>query len=350
VRFRILTLVRDSEGVSQSGYPRAALPTLPEKAVSRKTSRSTLHKGGLMIPFRRHHRDGITLIELLVVIAIIAILIALLVPAVQKIRAAAARTQSLNNLKQMALACQNFHDVNLTLPPAQGARSPGRGVIGPVHFHILDFIDQGPILQNAQGPGGFARWDVNRTFEKIIPTYLSPSDPTVATGQANFGASWALTSYGYNFQVFGNGRMPTSPDVAVGNPNTTNIAFWFGRTRLNAIQDGTSNTIMFAEKIAQCGQWQAPVDGAGLWSCEFNQRRPGFAINGAAANSTGPGSLFQMGPDLATCDWNLASTPSTTAILVALCDGSARSVAASIAPATWWSALQPNDGGPVGDW
>ena len=107
---------------------------------------------------------------------------------------------------------------------------------------------------------------------------------------------------------------------------------------------------MFAEKIAQCGRWLGPVDGASLWSCEFNQRRPGFAINGASATSTGPGSLFQAGADPATCDWNLASTTSSTAILVALCDGSARSLAASTAPAIWWSLLQPSDGGFLGDW
>src|SRR5262249_39695856 len=123
----------------------------------------------------------------------------------------------------------------------------------------------------------------------------------------------------------------------------------FGRTRLEAIRDGTSNTVMFAEKIAQCGKWMAAVDGASLWSCEFNQRRPGFAINGAA-NSTGPGSMFQARPNPATCDWNLASTPSSTAIVVALCDGSARSLPASMAPAIWWSAVQPNDGGNLGEW
>ena len=191
----------------------------------------------------------------------------------------------------------------------------------------------GPVLASAQNPKGYARWDVNGTFGKVIQTFLSPSDPTAARGQANLGALWALASYGYNFQVFGNARMATSPDVALGNPNTTNIAFWFGGTRLWAIPDGTSNTILFAEKLAQCGRWLAAVDGASLWSCEFNQRRPGFAIPGAAANSTGPASLFQVNPNPATCDWHLASTPSGSAILVALCDGGARPVAGN--PCGW---------------
>src|SRR5262245_13587234 len=198
-------------------------------------------EGCSMTTSQSARRRGMTLVELLVVIAIVAVLIGLLLPAVQQVRNAAARATTLNRLKQMALACHNFHDVNLTLPPAQGAMRPGVGVIGPVHFHILDFIDQGPLLQNARSPSGYARWDVNGTFGKVIPTYLSPSDPTVTTGQADLGALWAVSSYGYNFQVFGNSRLSGSPDVAVGNPNTTNISFWFGRTNLLGIADGTSN-------------------------------------------------------------------------------------------------------------
>src|SRR5262245_55894316 len=109
-------------------------------------------------------RRGMTLVAMLFVLCIIAVLIALLLLAVQKVRSGAARMKALNNLKQMALACQNSHDVNDTLPPAQGARRPGQGVIGPVHFHILDFIEQGPLLRNAESPKGYSRWDVNNTY------------------------------------------------------------------------------------------------------------------------------------------------------------------------------------------
>ena len=151
------------------------------------------------------------------------------------------------------MACHGFHDVVKTLPPAQGAMRQNVGIIGPVHFHLLNHIEQDALLSNAQSPKGYARWDVNNTYTQVVGIYLSPLDPTVTTGQTNLGALWAETSYGYNFQVFGNGRVAGSPDVVLGNPNTTNIAFWFGRTRLTAIQDGTTNTIMFAEKLAQCG-------------------------------------------------------------------------------------------------
>src|SRR6266446_2489685 len=106
-----------------------------------------------------HRRQGFTLIELLVVIAIIAILIGLLVPAVQKVRDAAARTQCLNNLKQLGLAAHAYHDVNKKLPPAlqiAGAPSPGAADLisayrtpgfGPNWaVFLLPYIDQGPLF------------------------------------------------------------------------------------------------------------------------------------------------------------------------------------------------------------
>jgi prepilin-type N-terminal cleavage/methylation domain-containing protein/prepilin-type processing-associated H-X9-DG protein len=210
-------------------------------------------------------RSGFTLIELLVVIAIIAILIGLLVPAVQQVREAAARTQCLNHLKQMGLAIHTYHDANNHFPthgdngtivringvPATPKSTPYQQA--GVFFQILPYIEQENLYKSTS----------DATIRATpIPMYFCPSrrGPTIRTNAAG-GSAQAMIDYAV--PVWG----PNTP-TAVGcwglnnNPATTDIPFYrsgiivrggaggtvaFGPTKMAQIKDGTSNTMMISE-------------------------------------------------------------------------------------------------------
>jgi prepilin-type N-terminal cleavage/methylation domain-containing protein/prepilin-type processing-associated H-X9-DG protein len=198
--------------------------------------------------FVHRSRRAFTLIELLVVIAIIAILIALLVPAVQKVRAAAARTQCINNLKQWGLAMQGFHDANKALP--LGAINPPRQTWVP---YLWPYVDQTP-LQIAFGPlttqnfyqaPACVQLSTTGAIYTPISLYYCPADRP--------GAEWRGDPY---WRARGNYVVSWGARTTSGTTGG-NAVFGFlngnaakpQRTKLVQITDGTSNTLMMAEII-----------------------------------------------------------------------------------------------------
>src|SRR5262249_26529174 len=152
---------------------------------------------------------GFTLVELLVVIAIIAILIGLLLPAVQTVREAAARTQCINNLKQLGSATHEFHDTYKRLPPWIGwiPRPPkprGQSAYGIGFFHLLPFVEQDNLRKSSWEGNYYAAWNKN-VYTKHVPTFVCPTDPNVGGNglvKDNQGKDWGAGCYGGNAQVF----------------------------------------------------------------------------------------------------------------------------------------------------
>jgi prepilin-type N-terminal cleavage/methylation domain-containing protein/prepilin-type processing-associated H-X9-DG protein len=200
----------------------------------------------------RRSAPGFTLIELLVVIAIIAILIGLLVPAVQKVREAAARSTCQNNLKQIGLAIHGYHDAYKILPAgwyglANGAT--GSGNRWPWSVVILPHLEQGPLYQqinpDLKTPGIPPTVAAMPLLGQPLAIYLCPAEPNPVPTNSNF-ANYARSNYAANDQLF-------------GQDSTL-------RRTLMSIKDGTSNTFAVGERERQTARgavWAVRINNNG---------------------------------------------------------------------------------------
>ena len=324
-------------------------------------------------------RRGFTLIELLVVIAIIAVLIGLLLPAVQKVREAAARIKCVNNMKQIGLAAHNHHDSNGYFPPGIGFYPPtANGVFGTSWFHLLPHFEQGTLYQSALGsvpfPAPIGPTVVhypgnNNVYGQKVAGFICPSDPSADSG--------VVTIQGYSFGVScyaPNALLNTQSDFSTYPPVTLSTQ---GRVTMSAVTDGTSNTVLHAEKYARCSTTNpalpAPFqDGGTAWAYLTSPLfawqpppmvlpgkafQPGFAIPALASrgalNAIGSGSKFQAQPTpfLGNCDPTRTATAHPGGIVVGLADGSVRTLSPGLSGTTWWNAVTPSGGEVLGsDW
>ena len=310
-----------------------------------------------------NRRIGFTLVELLVVIAIIGILIALLLPAVQAAREAARRSQCSNNLKQLGLAMQNYHDTHKCFPP---------GIIGAIPYgypnttcflHLFPYMEAGSVYDrfrfDVPGTYGWLAYDPANCIgpdaptASVIPAMLCPSDGVGGQIMANpfvIGGNLARGNYAL---FFGNLDMGRAQAPAV-LPHLPAVFTYNKPVPISRILDGTSNTMAFGEYLTGTGGVPGAVDDArGMYYMNFVGWQLILTMMGP--NSASPDVLYPYWcsganaanhrPDLGlpcvagASDWsdNTAGARSRHpgGVQVGLCDGSVQFVSETVNIYTW---------------
>jgi prepilin-type N-terminal cleavage/methylation domain-containing protein/prepilin-type processing-associated H-X9-DG protein len=303
-----------------------------------------------------HRRTAFTLIELLVVIAIIAILVGLLLPAVQKVREAAARMSCQNNLKQIGVALHNYHSAYQKLPP--GSNLSGFTVV----TLLLPFMEQDNLYKTINFVASPDDPLNAGPYGTPIKTLICPSDAFGNMPQGLAGNNY-FANYGTNINFFGNSSVANGVFALRDNGLS-----------LLAITDGTSNTVAFSE--LKKGDYNNALYSSADWLNASSAGLPTtadqaysicqtvnvqdlslqcFSAGGEwlSDDSTGTAYTHVVPPNTTNCCWlaNLtfsvtASSYHTNGVNVLLCDGSVRWVTNAISLTTW-RALGTRQGGEV---